>query len=329
MPATILDVVALCGYSRATVTRAFAEPDLVKASTRDKVFQAAKELNYTPSAIAQAMVKKRTGNIGFILSEKQYPVILNPFYAPIVDSVLESCAELNLSLFISSTRDLRLTNGDIYLKRQLDGAILAGEISEDIVEYLRNQNIPFVLLNSYREEEETVSIIANHYKGALTGLEYLISKGHKKIALIQGSFSAYIMNQTQNAYRDSMKAGGFECREYIINAEYNESIDCVNKILKNKKEIPTAFFCANDTIAIGTIKAILRAGYQIPGDLAVLGYDDSVLATAIEPELTTIHVPKREMGKAAAFALQKLINGEEIKEKVIEVKTHLVKRNSV
>lgn len=314
MPSTILDVVALCGYSKATVTRAFSEPHLVKESTRNRVYEAAKELNYSPNAIAQAMARRRTDNIGFLLCEKQYPVILNPFYAPIVDAALESCSKANLSLFISSTADLRLPNGDLYFKRQLDGAILAGEVSEDIIEYFNRQQIPIVLLNN--KSDDQVSVISDNYYGAGEGLRYLLKKGHRKIAMVQGVFSPYIMEQSKRAYMDVMKAHGIKESETFmseIKAEYNTAIEYVNRLISktDKKDWPSAFFCTNDTIAVGVVKALIRLGFKVPDDFAVLGYDDSVLATAIEPALTTVQVPKKLMGEKAVECLQELINNKD------------------
>ena len=139
MAATILDVAKLCGYSKATVSRAFASPEQVSEKTRNKIYQAAQQLNYTPDAIARAMVRGRTDNIGFIIYEKQYPVVMNPFYSPIFESVMQTCGRKGYSLFISSHGDLKLPNGQTCVKKQLDGIILAGHSDEQLVSDLRRQ----------------------------------------------------------------------------------------------------------------------------------------------------------------------------------------------
>ena len=127
MPATIIDVAKLSGYSKATVSRAYASPNCVKPETREKIYAAAKALNYAPNAIARAMVTKQTENIAFIIHEKQYPVVLNPFYSPILEAVLQECNRHGYSAFISTDHDVRLPNGELYIKKHMDGVILAGQ----------------------------------------------------------------------------------------------------------------------------------------------------------------------------------------------------------
>lgn len=167
MPATILDVAKLCGYSKATVSRAFVSPERVAEKTREKIYKAAQQLDYTPDAIARAMVRGRTDNIGFIIYEKQYPVVLTPFYSPIFESVLQTCVQKGYSLFIASDSDLRLPNGQCCVKKQLDGVILAGHSDERLVSDLRRHNMSVVLLNNSLDMEDLICVTTDQYGGAV------------------------------------------------------------------------------------------------------------------------------------------------------------------
>lgn len=330
MAATILDVAKLCGYSKATVSRAFASPEQVSEKARNKIYEVAQQLNYTPDAIARAMVRGRTDNIGFIIYEKQYPVVMNPFYSPIFESVMQTCGRKGYSLFISSHGDLRLPNGQTFVKKQLDGVILAGHSDEALVSDLRRQNMPVVLLNNELDMDELTCITTDQYGGAALAMRHLIDRGHRRIALLAGNFSPHVYMSRYNAYRDVLTENGCEIDSQLIQTiepTVEDAIESTQKLLALENR-PTAIFCTNDTIAIGAVKAILRSGLRIPEDIAVIGYDDSENSRMIEPELTTIHVDKTAMGRLAAERLIALIEGESPRKETIQTPVKLVVRKS-
>ena len=330
MAATILDVAKLCGYSKATVSRAFASPEQVSEKTRNKIYQAAQQLNYTPDAIARAMVRGRTDNIGFIIYEKQYPVVMNPFYSPIFESVMQTCGRKGYSLFISSHGDLKLPNGQTCVKKQLDGIILAGHSDEQLVSDLRRQNMPVVLLNNELDMDDLTCITTDQYGGAALAMRHLIEKGHRRIGLLAGNFSPHVYMSRYNAYRDVLTENGCEINPQLIKTiepTVEDAIESTQKLLALEHR-PTALFCTNDTIAIGAVKAILRSGLRIPEDIAVVGYDDSENSRMIEPELTTVQVDKTAMGRLAAERLIALIEGEAPRKETIQTTVKLVVRKS-
>jgi len=330
MAATILDVAKLCGYSKATVSRAFASPEQVSEKTRNKIYQAAQQLNYTPDAIARAMVRGRTDNIGFIIYEKQYPVVMNPFYSPIFESVMQTCGRKGYSLFISSHGDLKLPNGQTCVKKQLDGVILAGHSDEQLVCDLRRQNMPVVLLNNELDMDDLTCITTDQYGGAALAMRHLMEKGHRRIGLLAGNFSPHVYMSRYNAYRDVLTEYSCEIDPQLIKTiepTVEDAIESTQKLLALENR-PTALFCTNDTIAIGAVKAILRSGLRIPEDIAVIGYDDSENSRMIEPELTTVQVDKTAMGRLAAERLIALIEGEAPRKETIQTTVKLVVRKS-
>ena len=330
MAATILDVAKLCGYSKATVSRAFASPEQVSEKTRNKIYQAAQQLNYTPDAIARAMVRGRTDNIGFIIYEKQYPVVMNPFYSPIFESVMQTCGRKGYSLFISSHGDLKLPNGQTCVKKQLDGIILAGHSDEQLVSDLRRQNMPVVLLNNELDMDDLTCITTDQYGGAALAMRHLIEKGHRRIGLLAGNFSPHVYIYRYNAYRDILAENDCEIDPQLIQTiepTVEDAIESTQKLLALENR-PTALFCTNDTIAIGAVEAILRSGLRIPEDIAVVGYDDSENSHMIEPELTTVQVDKTAMGRLAAERLIALIEGEAPRKETIQTTVKLVVRKS-
>lgn len=330
MAATILDVAKLCGYSKTTVSRAFASPELVTEKTREKIYRAAKALNYTPDAIARAMVRGRTDNIGFIIYEKQYPVVLNPFYSPIFESVLQTCSQKGYSLFISSDRELRLPNGQACVKKQMDGVILAGHSDEQIVTDLRRQNMPVVLLNNALDMEDLLCVTTDQYGGAALAVEHLVERGHRRIGLLAGNFSPHVYLSRYSGYCDVLQKHGLKIDGRLIRSiepTVEQAIAGAAELL-SMEDRPTALFCTNDTIAIGAMKAAIRAGLRIPADLAIVGYDDSENSRMIEPELTTVRVDKTAMGAIAAEHLIAQIEGEPPRKEVIQTAVELVVRGT-
>lgn len=327
---TILDVAHRCGYSKATVSRAFANPEMVCEKTKKAVYDAAKSLNYTPNAIARAMARQRTDNIGFIIYEKQYPIILNPFYSQVFDSVLETATENGYSVFISSDKDLRLPSGEIYMKKHLDGAIIAGQTDAATILSFRKQNIPVVILNNIVDMEGLLCVTAAHYEGAVRAVEYLVKTGRQKIALLAGRFSPHIYKSRRKGYEDVLKRNKIPIDVSIIadiEPTVQHAFDCATAMLSSCTP-PQAFFCTNDTIAIGAVKACLRKGIRIPQDVAIIGFDDSEISRIIEPELTTVKIDMQAMGKLAASYLFDLIKGAGHFSRVIETKTELIIRQT-
>lgn len=328
--ATILDVAKMCGYSKATVSRAFASPEQVTEKTRDKVYEAARAIGYTPDAIARAMVRGQTENIAFIIYEKQYPVVLNPFYSPIFESVLQTSTKRGYSLFISSEKDVRLPNGQVYIKKHMDGVILAGKTDAQTVMDLRRQGIKVVLVNSIVDFDDLICVTTDQYGGAVQAMNHLIECGHRKIGLIAGDFSQYVYSARYNGYVDVLKENGIEINyNYIhtIEANIDAAQKSVEEILK-LEDRPTALFCTNDTIAVGAMKACTRAGLKIPEDMAIIGFDDSEMCRLVEPELSTIRVDKERMGQIAVEKLIDLIEGRAVEGHIIETKTELIRRGT-
>ncbi|MDY0289288.1 MAG: LacI family DNA-binding transcriptional regulator [Sphaerochaeta sp.] len=330
MGSTIIDVARICGYSKTTVSRAFASPEMVSEKARDIIYSAAKQVNYTPDAIARAMVRKKTNNIGFIVNDQQYPVVLNPFYSPVFEGVLQVGRERGYSVFIASEKDIKLPTGQIYVKKQMDGVIICGQTEERIIEGFRSQNIPVVLLNNVFDLENLVCVTVDHYGGTIKAIEHLIAKGKRDIAIVSGHFSPYVFNERFRGYTDTLEKHGITLeKEYmkIVEPILVQAMDCAKELLALEHR-PTAIFATNDIIAIGAIKVALRSKVSIPDEISIVGFDDSDYSEIIEPELTTVRIDKQEMGKIAAGKLIDILEGVQVEKQIIVCKTHLIERET-
>lgn len=330
MAATIIDVARLCGYSKATVSRAYASPETVSEKTREKVYAAAKKLNYTPNAIARAMVRQRTENIAFIIHEKQYPAILNPFYSPLLEAAMQEGTRRNYSLFVTTSQDVRLPNGDVYIKKHMDGVIFAGEADARTIGEFRKQNIPVVLVNNRLDLDGLLCVSADHYGGAVLATKHLCQRGHRKIGLLAGRFSPQVSEARARGFFQTLCDCGVAADpRFTVDVEPTlEDSEAAMERLLREPDRPTAFFCTNDTIAAGAMKAVFRAGLKIPEDIAIVGFDDSFISRVVAPELTTVRIDVDRMGRLAARRLFDLIDGKEVADTYIEIPTELVVRGT-
>ena len=330
MAATIIDVAQMCGYSKATVSRAYASPEAVSEKAREKIYAAAKQLNYAPNAIARAMVRQRTENIAFIIHEKQYPAILNPFYSPLLEAAMQEGTRRNYSLFVTTSQDMRLPNGDIYIKKHMDGVIFAGEADARTIEEFRKQNIPVVLVNNRLDLDGLLCVSTDHYGGAVQATAHLCERGHRKIGLLAGRFSPQVSEARAEGFFKTLAQYDVPVDTRFI-ADIEPTLEAGEEAmtrLLREPDHPTAFFCTNDTIAAGAMKAVFRAGLKMPEDIAIVGFDDSFISRVVAPELTTVKIDVDLMGRLAAQRLFDLIDGNEVTENQIEIPTELIVRET-
>ena len=330
MGSTIIDVAKKCGYSKATVSRAYTEPDCVSEKAKSKIYAAAKSLNYTPNAIARAMVRRRTENIAFIIHEKQSPAVLNPFYSPILEAVMRESARRNYSVFVMTNLDVQHRNGEVSIKKQMDGVIFVGEADPVVISKLREQKIPVVLLNNCLDMENLLCITTSHYGGAVSAVNHLCDQGHCRIGLLAGRFSPQVNEARYKGYFDTLSLRGLEADPRYVQ-DIDPTLEAGEQAMRHLLQLedrPTAVFCTNDTVAAGAMKAVIRAGLRIPEDMAVVGFDDSTVSHIVEPELTTVRIDMDLMGRLAAEKLFDLIDGKPSAETRIEIPTELIVRKS-
>lgn len=310
MNTTIYDVSRLSGVSTATISRSFSNPAQVRESTRRKVFEAAEVLHYYPNAIARAMARQRTDKIAFLICKKG-ATILDEFYAGICEGIMRETNKSDYQLLISTAEDWRM-EANVAKSKQIEGVILGGNAQADMVSEFQSQNIAVVLVNNRMSGFDLPAVVSDESGGVRQAVEHLIDRGHRNIAMIAGRFSPYIIGERYNAFLRILQAHGLSVDDTNIKmCEPNiESATLAALELLDRKDRPTAVFGSNDVIAAGVIKAAIRLKLRVPEDVAVVGYDDSILCGVTEPELTSIHVNCRRMGELCVERLAAMLDGE-------------------
>ena len=328
MNPTIYDVSRLSGVSIATVSRAFSNPEMVREKTRQKVFEAAEVLHYSPNAIAQAMARQRTNKIAFLICKKG-ATILDEFYAGICNGIMRATNQLDYELVISTAADWDLATSNSKNK-QVEGVILGGNARPDMISELQSRKVAVVLVNNRMPGFDLPCVVSDEYGGVRQALEHLISRGHRNIAMLAGRFSPYILNERYRAFLEIAQAHGLpvDARHIKLCDPTVESAAEACMELLSREDRPTAIFGTNDAVAAGAMKAARRLGLRLPEDLAVTGLDDSSVCRMLEPELTSVHIDCRQMGELSVKMMRTLLAGENEVPQVTVVPTELRIRSS-
>lgn len=329
MPVTIKDIAKLANVSHTTVSRALNDSPLINKETKARIKTIAEELNYVPNYNAKSLVLNKTYNIALFFSTINQGTSPGFFYEVVngVNSVINKKYSLVIQ-GISDYEDFLSVD-----KHRFDGIILISQSENDnaFIKDILQKGIPLVVLNREINEESIVNILAAEKEGAFKAVTYLIENGHKNIALIEGKKGFKSSQDRKEGYIKSLVEHGIQINpDYIVAGEYSlQSGYVAMQTLLSLKEIPTAVFCSNDDIAVGSMKAIFEAGLQVPRDISVIGFDDSVVCNYVTPTLTTIKKPIVEVSVQGAVKLLKILEGQKQKGTKIFLNTELVIRESV
>lgn len=309
---SIDDVARRAGVSTATVSRSLNEPDRVKPATREAVRAAIDELGYTPHFGGRALASNRTNTFGAIV-----PTLENAIFARGLQALEEHLASKGTTLLVASSGYDPIREGDqirTMLGRGIDGLLLIGTARPDETYHLLGQNnVPVVIAWSSAPESAYPSVGFDNRAGAVTMTKLVLDQGHRDVAMIAG-----ISNGNDRAaeriagVRQCLKAHGLRLpASRLIEAEYNlrDAGDAMRSLM-DQGVPPTAIVCGNDILAVGALMQAKRMGLSVPGDVSIVGYDDIEIASVVEPALTTLHVPHRRMGRAAAEMLLAMRDGE-------------------
>lgn len=306
---TLEDVAQLAGVSTATVSRCLNSPDQVVEKTRTRVMQAVDKLGYVPNFGAKALAAKRSNTIGAVI-----PTMENAIFAKGLQAFQERLSAENFDLLVASSsyqRDQEEQQIRSLVARGAEGILLIGtERDDQVYELLNERQIPYVVAWSFHPEFKGQCddhFVGFDNKAAMGELaRRIVDLGHTNIAMIAGQKTN---NDRAKDRIEGVKSGLNECgidtnAIAIIESEYNfDAARAAFSNLMNRDNRPTAIICGNDVLAVGALMQAKEMGIDVPKDVSITGFDDIEIAAVVEPGLTTIRVPHRAMGEAAAISL--------------------------
>ncbi len=333
--ATIGEVARKAGVSKATVSRVLSgNYTYLRQETRRRVETAIEELAYRPSSVARSLTSKRTQTAGVMIAD-----IGNPFYPDVLRGIEDIALTRRYNLFLCNT-NYDMGRGMDYVHslvdKRVDGVlIMTSGFAQEWLEELETNNVPVVILDwEVQARSGNVSAIGVDFRrGIQAAVEHLLALGHRRFAHVSGPAHLPTSGYRADAFRQSLAGCGIST-DQILTVEGNLQQDGGRRALVQilaAGERPTALFAANDLTAYGVLQEARSQGISVPGDLSVVGLDDIWLAAQSEPALTTVALPRYEIGALAMRLLFDLLDkpGDHYIESVYtRVRTSLIVRQS-
>lgn len=309
------DVARRADVSQATVSYVLSGTSTISvpAETRQRIFDAARELGYVPNMAARTLRTRRTMTIAGVI-----PDITNPFY-PWFERGIQDVAEPGgydlITFNTDGDHEKELKALRLAREGRVDGLIITlFHLSVVDLEPLIEAGVGVVLLGPPMPEFHALGIDTagvDNEGAARIAVEHLLERGHKRIAMIAGVVGTPPRERRAKGYRDALAAHRLPAEERLIRAgEFSEAggYEATREILRLNPR-PTAIFAANDLMAIGAMQALREAGLSIPGDMALVGFDDIPAAALVHPSLTTVDQVPHQLGQTCAQLLLQRLAG--------------------
>lgn len=297
-----------------TVSRVINGETNVRAATRETVNAAIAELNYSPNSAARSLAGAGQSRIGLLYS--------NPsagYLSEFLVGGLDQASRRDVQIIVEKCE---LGDHEIEVARRLveggiDGIVLPPPLcdSPELIRMLVEEEVPAVLVGSARPAEELLAVSIDDHQAALAMTRHVISLGHRRIGFIGGNPTLQASGSRLAGYRAALEEAGLAFDQTLVAPglfTYRSGLDAAEQLLE-LEDAPTAIFASNDDMAAATVAVAHRRRLDVPGDLTVCGFDDTTLATAIWPELTTIHQPIADMSRAAVDMLVTAVRRQDAK----------------
>lgn len=298
---SIRDVAKISGVSIATVSQALNKGGRhVSEPTRQRVLEAARQLNYHPNALARSLIRARTDTLGLVYLHDHSPIHTAASFVRMLDGVMTAGTQLRQNILMCTRYSWSdgNENQSALLDRRCDGFILVvPPVDNQAVPTLKERGIPFVVLCGQVDDPEVNTVDSRNSEAGREVMDALFDLGHRHIAFVYGgselNFSYAV--ERRAAYRDTYARHGLPLSPEL-EVEFTGEASVLTVMERPVSTRPTAFFCITDDLAILTLRALQRAGWRIPEDVSIVGYDGIDQAATTHPPLSTVQQPFMEIG---------------------------------
>jgi LacI family transcriptional regulator len=309
---TIKDVAKFAKVSITSASYALNGTGTISAATRKRVLDAAVELNYHPNAFARHLKTRKTRTLGVFITR-----FGGAFYEDILEGIHHTVLKTDYELLVCpESRDIR----KMLTHRQVDGAIIFDtKIKSDLLVRLASESFPIVVMDRFLQGDYLLPLLVDNPQGARQAFHHLYAQGARRIAYVSGAFDSYDNTERQQAFLGEAqnKQLSVQCVDgnFTDESGYTAALKMIEE-----GTLPEAVFCANDQMAIGFTRALQERDLRVPGQVAIIGFDDIQLARYIRPALTTVRVSRFSWGALAATQLiNYLENGDAFQQARIPV----------
>jgi len=313
---TIADVARKVGVSKVTVSYVVNGREgkvRISEETRQRIWEAIRELGYRPNALARALSRRRTNTIGVVM---QYAGIFggwSGFMLELLHGVSHEAIEqqYDLLMYTGTHGDDAEHEANAVMDGRIDGALLLRDIDDPLSDILADNGFPHVLIFTRARRPDVYYVDCDNVKGGYLATKHLLSLGHRAIVHLRGSSRAAPALDRWHGYVQAMREAGIEPEDgWVIEMPSPlSSAEALVTLMRSAKR-PTAIFAWSDEVAIRAMQLLREMNLRIPEDVAVVGFDSTEVCNHTDPPLTSVRQPVYEMAQEGVRTLARLINGE-------------------
>lgn len=329
---TLDEIAKRAGVSRTTASRVMNNRPHVRPELRERVQAVIEETGYSPHPVARSLAFQRSRIIGLVLPRRANALFADPFFSFLIQGIAEACNQCDYTLFLFLCQT-KADEDKIYSRASsrgwLDGIVVqVGQVEDQLISKLLQANIPLVVAGRPASVSGASYVDVDNVAGGYEATAHLARLGRRRIATITGALNTTTGLDRQEGYQKAIQAYGLAADQaLVVEGDYSEA-GGYRAMLCLLSQKPDAIFVASDTMALGALRAIHEAGLSVPGDVAVVGYDDLPPAVMADPPLTTVRQPVGSAGAKTVEILFDIIeHGAEPPHQVI-LDTELVIRGS-
>ncbi len=332
---TMKQVAERAGVSRTTVSFVLNNtPNVnIPPETRERILNAARELHYARDFAATSLATGRAHTIAFILRQPPEELSVDAFMGGLLNGVSQAVnhAGYHLLFYAMGLTASKGAYAELIRSQRVDGLLISGPLVEDSeLLDLHAEGVPLVIQGT-PDMGDLPSVDVDNVASARMATEHLISLGHRRIGLITNGPLTYTSSRDRlTGFVQALEAASIPVdEEFILSGEFSDDsgMRAMEQLLV-LPDRPTAVFIASDVVALGAIRTIRERGLHIPEDISIVGFDDIPLAQYLEPGLTTVHLPRVELGLQAGKMLMDFVDGKPVPERHLRLNTTLIIRGS-
>ncbi|WP_049576886.1 LacI family DNA-binding transcriptional regulator [Streptomyces sp. SBT349] len=330
---TIKTVAARAGVGRTTVSRVLNGSPLVSEEARAAVLAAIDELNFVPNSVARSLVTSRTNAVALVIPESESRLGSEPYFSAVIRGVSDGLAGTQLQLLLILVRDQRELDRltEFLTAGRVDGVLLVSVHRDDpLPELLEALGLPTVLAGRRFADEPLNHVHSDNAAGAAEAVRHLLERGRRSIGTITGPLDMDVGHSRLRGWREALAAGGLAVDETLaVPADFTEAGGrrAMRALLERHPSLD-AVFAASDVMAAGALGELRRGGLRVPEDVALVGFDDSIVARHTDPPLTSVRQPVEEIGRTITRLLLQEINRRGSARHRVVLPTSLIVRES-
>ncbi|MEZ0482942.1 LacI family DNA-binding transcriptional regulator [Fibrella aquatica] len=309
---TIYDIAKRLNYSPATVSRALNDHPAIKILTKEIITSMAREMGYRSNTFASNLRRQRTNTIGVIV-----PRLNSNFMSCVLAGMEKVANEAGYNLIISQSLESMTkekANAQTMFNSRVDGLLVSVAYDTEDISHFNsfiNKGIPLLFFDRVIANDQSTSIVIDNQKAGYEATAHLLKQGCKRVMHVTGNLKRNVYADRLLGYKLALAEQGIPFKEQFVlvtDLSQEAGFDAAKQICAMSPR-PDGLFVTNDLCAVSCLSALKKAGLSVPQDIAVVGFNNDPVAQVIEPNLTTIHYPGREMGEIAAKSLINHLNG--------------------